>query len=65
MKVGLFGMFGIVMASSLMIGCGNPSKEDICGSCSSDVKQACELLYDACDDDSDCLDKLEDAKPCG
>jgi hypothetical protein len=62
MKVGIIG---IVLASALMVGCGNPSKDDICGSCSAEVKGACELLYDACNDDGDCLDSLEDAKPCG
>lgn len=65
MKVGMLGLVGIVAASSLMIGCGAASKEDVCGSCSSEIKSICEAAYDSCDDDSDCIDKLEDAKPCG
>jgi hypothetical protein len=59
------GIVGILVASALMIGCGNPSKEDVCGSCSGDTKTACEIVYDACDDDGDCIEALEDAKPCG
>jgi hypothetical protein len=62
MKIGFIGM---VAVCGFLIGCGSPSKEDICGECSADLKGACELVYDACNDDSDCLDKLEDAKPCG
>lgn len=65
MKVGMLGLFAIVGASSVMIGCGTPSKEDVCGKCGAETKAACELVYDACNDDSDCIEKLEDAKPCG
>ena len=59
------GIVGILVASALLIGCGSPSKEDVCGSCSADSKGICELAYDACDDDGDCIEALEDAKPCG
>lgn len=63
MKIGFIGM---VAVCGFLIGCGSPSKEDICGKCAAGTaKQVCELAYDACDDDGDCLDKLEDAKPCG
>jgi len=65
MKVGMLGLFAIIGASSVMIGCGTPSKEDVCGSCKADTKTACEAIYDACKDDDDCIEGLEDAKPCG
>lgn len=65
MKVGMIGLAGIVMASSLTLGCGTPSKADVCGSCAGDAKGLCEAVYDACNDDSDCIEKLEEAKPCG
>lgn len=46
-----------------MSGCGNPSKEDICGDCSGIVKDACEASYDICDEagEDECFDALEDA----
>lgn len=62
MKIGFIGM---VVVCGFLFGCGSPSKEDVCGKCSGDAKSICELAYDSCKDDSDCLDKLEDAKPCG
>ena len=58
------GMVGILVASSLLIGCGNPSKEDVCGGCAAEVKAACEIVYDACDDDGDCIEELDDATSC-
>jgi hypothetical protein len=62
MKVGIIG---IMLASALMVGCGNPSKSDVCGSCSAEAKGICELAYDSCDDDGDCIESLEDSKICG
>ena len=59
------GIVGIMLASALMIGCGTPSKDDICGSCSADKKPVCEFAYDACSDDSDCIDELDDTNICG
>lgn len=59
------GLVGILAASALMFGCANASKDDVCGACSGSDKEACELIYDACDDDGDCIDALDDAKPCG
>jgi major membrane immunogen (membrane-anchored lipoprotein) len=60
------GIIGIMVASALMIGCGNPSKEDVCGSCSdATTKSVCEAGYDACNDDGDCIEALEDTKICG
>jgi len=60
------GLVVIVLGAWLSFGCGGkPSKSDICGKCSTDKKAACELVYDGCSDDDDCLDKLEDAKFCG
>jgi hypothetical protein len=56
---------GILVASALMIGCGNASKEDVCGGCTGDTKAACEAIYDACNDDGDCIEALEDASTCG
>ncbi|HET7545332.1 MAG TPA: hypothetical protein VFK05_35945 [Polyangiaceae bacterium] len=60
------GFVVIALGAWLTLGCSSkPSKSDVCGKCSSDAKTACELLYDACKDDDDCLNKLEDAKLCG
>lgn len=56
---------GILVASALMIGCGNASKEDVCGACTGDSKTTCEAIYDACNDDGDCIDALDDLKTCG
>jgi hypothetical protein len=54
------------LASALLIGCGNPSKDDVCGGCAagSTEKALCETTYDACDDDGDCIEALEDTKIC-
>ena len=63
MKTGLVGIF---LASALLVGCGNPSKEDVCGGCKdATIKGLCEAAYDGCDDDGDCIEKLEDSKVCG
>ena len=60
------GFVVIALGAWLSFGCGSkPSKSDICGKCATDAKAACELVYDACKDDDDCLDKLEEAKVCG
>lgn len=59
------GFIGLVAVCGLLFGCSSPSKEDICGKCAAEIKGVCEAAYDACKDDDECLDKLEDAKPCG
>jgi hypothetical protein len=57
-------MVGILMVSTLLVGCGNASKDDVCGKCTGTTKEACEAVYDGCKDDSDCIDALEDAVQC-
>jgi len=61
MKVGIVG---IMFASLVMVACGNPSKSDVCGKCTGEIKPLCEAAYDACDDDGDCIEKIEDSKIC-
>ena len=59
MKIRHVVILGII--GTLLMGC-DPSKDDVCGSCSGDIKTICEAAYDACDDDGDCdLDDLEDS----
>jgi hypothetical protein len=55
----------MLVTSALMLGCGSASKEDVCGGCTGDTKAACESLYDACKDDGDCIDALDDTNFCG
>lgn len=58
-------VLGVLAVTLMLSGCGTASKDDICGGCSGSLKEACELTYDACDDDGDCIDELEDANVCG
>jgi hypothetical protein len=52
-------LFVVVGAGS--IACSDPTKDDVCGACKDFNKSACELSYDACDDDADCdLGDLDD-----
>lgn len=44
-----------ISLSALLVGCGDPTKEDTCGNClDANVKAACELGYDACAETEGC-----------
>lgn len=42
-------------AAVLLVGCGDPSKEDVCGDClDANIKATCEAGYDGCVQDAAC-----------
>jgi len=53
--------FLALSVSALLVGCGDPSKEDVCGDClDANIKAICEAGYDACAQGPDCsLGKYE------
>ena len=59
-KIGLVMMFG--MFALTLSGCGDPSKEDVCGGCGDMLKAGCEAGWDICDEagEGECFDALED-----
>lgn len=58
-------MIALIGLTLLLSACGTASKDDICGDCSGSLRELCEDVYDACRDDGDCIDALEDSDFCG
>jgi hypothetical protein len=51
-----------IFGASFLIGCGDPSVDDVCGPCSGTARGVCEDAYELCRETSGCdLDDLEEA----
>jgi hypothetical protein len=61
MKLQIIALVSL-LCSGLLVGCGDPSVNDVCGKCSGTSRDICEQAYDLCKHNRACdLDDLDKA----